>query len=79
MISKSILLLSAICSCFVIWKRNHAKGRVVEAVCGILIIGAGTGLDLAIMMHLPISPPTDWITFMFAPFYQPIVNWIKGG
>ena len=79
MFSKSIVILSTLCFCMVIWKRNHAKGQVMEAVCGILIVCAGGGLDLAIIMHLPISPPTDWISFVFAPFYQPVVNWIKGG
>ncbi|MFD0590609.1 hypothetical protein ACFQZE_21710 [Paenibacillus sp. GCM10027627] len=64
---------------FLIWKRNRHEHGVMEAVWPIVLLWGAAALMVLLLLHVPISPPTDWITALMSPLYKPVVAWVKGG
>lgn len=73
------IFIVSVASTVIVWRRNAAKRQRREAAWAIVILWAGAALCAAVLLHLPITPPTDWISALLAPVYEPIVAWIKGG
>lgn len=79
MVKVITVLLVASATSMIIWRRNSKKDQQKEAAAGIVILWGAVAMILAILRHVHLSPPTDWITVVMTPFYKPIVKWIKGG
>ncbi|MCR2807477.1 hypothetical protein [Paenibacillus soyae] len=62
-----------------LWHQNKKRQQIKEGVWAIVFLWGAIAVIVAKLLHLPMSPPTDWVAAITAPLYKPIVAWIKGG
>ena len=77
MLAPIVVVLLAVGTGAVIWKRNGDKNRLRERGWALFILLIGTLLITAQLLRLPVPNPADWISLIFAPVYKPILSWVE--
>ncbi|MFD0957863.1 hypothetical protein [Paenibacillus chungangensis] len=79
MMNVLLVFICALLLSIALWWNYEQKKLIREVVWSIVLLWLAACLSMALLLHIPMVSPADWISVIVAPIYKPVIAWIKGG